>query len=325
MKLVRSRETFLDASQTLQHRSVGLTIGSFDAFHRGHQHLFGRLHSGLAALSTGDAAPYAVLMTFSPHPRQVLQGAKRSELEHHPDLLPVTSFRERILIAEQMGFDAFFCVRFSRAFSRMQPERFLDEFIFSPFRPRLIVIGDDWGFGRDRAGSISLLQSEAARHGASVDVVPAQCLHGERVRTSDVRAAIREGRLADVEESMGRPYAVLGRVRHGDHRGRLLGFPTANVHLTPRVLPPFGVYAVRATVRGEVLPGVANLGRRPTFRGLSPRLEVHLLRGGGDVYGQLLSVEFVEFLRPERKFSGPAELSAAIAHDCEAARHRLGL
>lgn len=323
MKLVRSPGAAFQACTSGSPRVVGVTIGSFDALHRGHQVLFCRLRERLAALATAEVPALPVLMTFLPHPRQVLRGVKRSDLRAHPELLPVLPLRERIAAATHCGFEAIFAVRFSKRFSELSPTEFLSAFVFEPLNPRVIVIGDDWSFGKNRSGGVAELRAEAERRGASVEIVPAQCADGERIRTSAIRSAVTEGNLAAVAHWLGRPYEIIGRVRHGDHRGTQLGFPTANVHLTPRALPPFGVYAVRVRIEGRVFPGVANLGIRPTFQGSAPRCEVHIFDFGEDLYGKLLDVEFVEFVRPERRFSGVEELRAAIARDCETVRRRL--
>ncbi len=178
------------------------------------------------------------------------------------------------------------------------------------------------GFGKDRQGGQRLLEEFGQRFGAKIVFVPARQIEGQKIGTSQIKLALESGDLSKVRSMLGRAFEISGSVRHGDHRGRKIGFPTANVHLTPRTLPPFGVYAVWASCEGKRYPGVANLGLRPTISpgAFVPRFEVHLLDGANhELYGKRLQVEFVTFIREERRFEGLEQLRVAIAADCQQA------
>jgi riboflavin kinase/FMN adenylyltransferase len=212
-------------------------------------------------------------------------------------------------------------LRFDRTFSRQSPDEFIHNLLVNGLGVKYLVVGDDFRFGRDRAGDFAMLQAAGRQHGFEVVHMHTFVLDGERVSSTRVRAALAEGDLNGAEKLLGRVYRMSGRVAHGDKKGRDIGFPTANIHLHRMATPLRGVFAVELFgVSGEPLPGVANLGTRPTVDGQRTLLEVHLFDFEGDIYGAQVHVEFLHKLRDERRFASFDELKAQIVLDAEEAR-----
>ncbi|HKS68825.1 MAG TPA: bifunctional riboflavin kinase/FAD synthetase [Ktedonobacterales bacterium] len=288
-----------------------LTIGFFDGVHLGHQRLIER--AGVLAAERGVAA---VAVTFWPHPSAILR----------PDAAPplLTTLAEKLRLLGELGrLAATVVLPFDEALSRQSPEVFLDT-IAAFCRPVALVEGPDFAMGHKRAGDLAFLRAAGERRGFAVETHEER-VDGERVSSTRIRTLLRAGEAEAATRLLGRPYSLVGEVVEGDRRGRLLGFPTANLRLDARtLLPANGVYAVRVRLPGEARaahPAVCNIGVRPTFGG-EPRLivEVHLLDAAMDLYGLTLAVEVVARLRDERRFAGVDELKAQIGADAERAR-----
>ena len=303
-----------------------VAVGNFDGVHFGHQAVIGEA----VRRARAERAPASVL-TFEPHPRRFFQpGAP-------PFLL--TRFRTKARIIAGLGIDHLFVLRFDAVRARQTAEDFIDQVLIGGLHARHVVIGYDFVFGRGRAGNAGLLSTRLGAHGIGVTAVPPVMSLTDPVSVSStsVRNALSAGDPRAAATLLGRPFEIEARVMRGDARGRTIGFPTANLWLGDCLRPALGVYAVRVAVAepraraGRTLTetagwldGVANLGLRPTFGGLTePRLEVHLFDYGGDLYGRRLRVALIEFLRPERKFDGIDALKMQIARDAEAARNVL--
>jgi riboflavin kinase/FMN adenylyltransferase len=300
-----------------------IAIGNFDGVHRGHQAVIGE-----AVRRAKNAGRPGAVLTFEPHPRRFFK----------PDTPPflLTRLRTKARVLEDLGVDNLFVLRFNAALAAFGAEDFIDRVLVDGLRASQIVVGYDFVFGRGRRGNPDLLRERLAGHGiAAMVMAPVAAPHAEPDGDSEgliysstgVRDALKAGDPRGAARLLGRPFEIEGRVRRGDARGRLLGFPTANVWLGDYLRPALGVYAVRARVDDGAehppLSGVANLGLRPTFGGSEPRLEVHLFDFAGDLYGRRLLVELVDFLRPERKFDGIEALKAQIATDAAAAKMAL--
>jgi len=292
---------------------AALTIGVFDGVHRGHQRLLARAHE--LAASQGLRA---VAVTFWPHPAAVLR----------PDAAPslLTTLDERLAILRELDLlDAAVVIPFTPELAALPPDAFLDR-VAAFCEPRVLVEGTDFALGHNRAGDVAFLTAAGAERGFTVETHVVE-EGGERISSSRIRALVRSGDVVGAATLLGRPYALAGDVAKGDQRGRLLGFPTANLRVDPRkALPANGVYAVRARLPGEATaahPAVCNIGVRPTFGG-EPRLlvEVHLLGmpAGLDLYDLPLAIELAARLREERRFNGVDELKAQIARDADQAR-----
>jgi riboflavin kinase / FMN adenylyltransferase len=282
---------------------TALCLGNFDGVHRGHRGLF------LEAKKFGSVA----VLTFQPHPGQVLM----------PMLAPkliATPSRKLELLAEahvQMA-----CVQpFSLEYAKTSPVEF-EATLFEILKVRAVVVGHDFTYGAKRAGTLLSLEKAAATAGACLSVVSAVTVDGVVVSSSKIREFILEGRIEAAAQLLGRSFDLDGVVVKGAGRGRTIGFPTANIDTSNELKPAPGVYAVRVRNLASHLwhPGAANIGVKPTFGGGEVTIEAHLFEFQGDLYGQQLRVEFLQRLRPEKRFSSGAELAAQIARDVEAAK-----
>ena len=284
--------------------SLHLALGVFDGVHLGHQAVIGAAVEGARA-SGGQAG----VLTFEPHPIRVLAPDKAPRR-----ILASLEHKERLL--EERGVDVLLVLNFTEELARQPAEDFARE-LFSIPNLRQVSVGDDWKFGRNRAGTVELLETLAAKGQVTVTALAPVMLEGERVSSTRLRQAIRDGSLGAAAAMLGRPYTVLGEVKEGEQLGRTLGFPTANIAVGGEQLPPDGVYAVAARLPGEseALPGVANLGVRPTVDGERRLLEVHLFDFEADLYGAHVEVQFGVRLRGEAKFAGLEELKAQIGRD----------
>ncbi len=290
--------------------STVLTIGNFDGVHLGHRALLARL----CAAAEAEGLPPTVL-TFEPHPREFFAPATA------PTRL--STLREKLeLIADDGIAQAWVC-HFNAAFAALTAEAFIERVLVDTLRIRHLIIGDDFRFGARRAGDFALLQSAGASFGFRVEAMQSITLDGERVSSSAVREALAGGRIEHAACLLGRPYSIDGRVVHGAKLGRQLGFATANIRIKHDRPPLLGVFAVEVRgIDGRTLPGVANLGFRPSANAtVRPLLEVHLLDFSGDIYGAHLNVRFLHKLRDEMKFPGVDALRAQIAADVDTARN----
>lgn len=294
-------------------RGAAVAIGNFDGVHLGHRAVV-EAARGLAVTVAGRLG----VVTFEPHPRELLTPASAP--------LRLTPFRAKAELLAGLGVELLVVLPFDRALARLSPEAFVAEVLVERIGARAVATGSDFRFGHGRAGDAAALARLAGGLGLAVATVPPVEVAGERCASTAIRDHLAAGRVDRAARLLGRPHAVAGVVRPGDRRGRTLGFPTANLEPLPaRVqLPAPGVYAVRARISGDPAgtwhPGVANLGRRPTFDGRGLLLEVHLLDGEHALYGRRLEVRFLERLREERRFAGPDELARQIVRDCAAAR-----
>ncbi|MBK1832820.1 bifunctional riboflavin kinase/FAD synthetase [Roseibacillus ishigakijimensis] len=291
---------------------LALALGVFDGIHLGHQEVMAR-----AKTQAGAAGGLAGVVTFEPHPVQVLAPERAPRR-----LLASLAHKERLLA--ELGLDLMVVVAFDEEFAAREAEDFLAQLAQAP-RLRALAMGQDWRFGKERRGNVALLEKFGQEQGVAIEAVPAVMKAGERISSTRIRQALRDGNLAAAEEMLGRQYSILGTVSQGRQLGRTLGFPTANVVPQGEQLPPDGVWVVQTRTDGEAWRGgVANLGHRPTLEAEEERvLEVHLLDWQGDLYDQELEVRFLRQLRPEQKFTGLDALQKQIARDVAKARDYL--
>lgn len=285
------------------HGPVVLAIGFFDGVHVGHQHVITQ-----ALQRARERHATFVLMTFDPHPLRVL----RPEIA--PKLLCSTEHQKRLLAS--YGVTHVLLCKFDREFAEIGAETFVAR-LKSACSVDSIFVGETWKFGKGRRGDVALIRSL----GVDAIGVPPVTHEGKIVSSTLVRQSVERGDLLNAKALLGRDYTVLGRVIQDRQLARQLGFPTANLDVQNEQLPPAGVYAVDALLNDTWLPGVANLGRRPTVADEGVlSLEVHLFDFERDIYGQLLEVRFMQHLRDEKKFNGLEELKAQIAIDVALAR-----
>lgn len=303
----------LALQQVLRSSTVGVTIGNFDGIHLGHQELFATLFNSLA----GSKKPFRVLMSFIPHPRRALSSIPAAELKQDPRFFRLSTPRRKLQLAERLGFDAVFYLRFNSEIQGYSPQQFVEEVLHKALCASLVVVGDDWRFGKGRQGTSETLCEIAKGFSMETKIVDEVGIDGARVSSSRVRAALQEGHLQELTHLLGRRFGIFEKVVHGEKRGRTLGYPTANLNVRQQVLPPDGVYAGVARVGGAVYRAAISLGVRPMFHTSGERLlEVHLLDfPWRELYGQLLEVEFVEMVRKQSCFSDVEELRKQMADD----------
>jgi riboflavin kinase / FMN adenylyltransferase len=303
MELIRGLHNLRPA-----HRGGVATIGNFDGVHIGHR----RILDQLIAEARQRRVPATVIL-FEPQPAEFFA----------PDNAPprLMTLRDKLRALRQAGVDQVLCCRFDQRFRSQSAAEFVDALLVKGLGICYLVVGDDFRFGADRCGDFSYLVSAGQRYGFAVSDTPTCEVASERVSSTRIRATLQRGELDLAAALLGHPYAISGRVRHGDKRGRQLGVPTANLAMRRVQSPVAGVYAVRVNGAGLAgAPGVANVGTRPTVNGIDNRLEVHLLAFSGDLYGQHLEVAFLHFLRPEKKYDGLEALTTAIHADIKNAK-----
>ncbi|MGL5680155.1 MAG: bifunctional riboflavin kinase/FAD synthetase [Plesiomonas shigelloides] len=292
-----------------QHHGCVLTIGNFDGVHLGHQAVLAQVKAHAVALGLPLTA-----MVFEPQPQELFT----------PELAParLMRLRDKYVHLARAGVDRLLCVSFNHHFAAMSAERFIEELLVEKLGVKFLGVGDDFRFGAGRHGDYALLQQAGAKHGFAVVNNHSYCVDALRVSSTAIRQALYQDDLAQAESLLGRPYSISGRVAHGNKLGRTIGFPTANIPLKRRVAPVNGVYAVEVLGIGDTpLPGVANIGTRPTVDGVRQQLEVHLFDINVNLYGRQLEVVLREKIRPEMRFSSFEALTAQIAQDARTARH----
>jgi riboflavin kinase / FMN adenylyltransferase len=287
-----------------------LAIGVFDGVHRGHQAVISTSaeHAHLA-----NGTP--VVVTFNPHPMKVLRPMEAPHL--------LTATQHKIKLIRALGVQHLLVIKFDTTFAATTPEDFVQKLVRHSKPLREICVGHEWSFGKGRRGNLALLRKLGAQFDFDVVGIPAVTLgNGELVSSTAIRHAIEAGDLAKAAEMLGREYTILGTVVRGDHLGKKIGFPTANLSAHSEQFPPNGVYFAQATLNGVIYPGVVNLGHRPTVSsGKSERvLEIHLLDFDNEIYGKDLEVRFVRYLRPEQKFENLDALARQIEFDVQQAR-----
>lgn len=294
-------------------RATVVAVGTFDGVHRGHRDVLDRLAARAAALGLRS-----VLVTFEPHPLEVVNPAAA------PQLLTVGEEKREVLA--ESGIDYLAVLPFTPTLARYAAEEFVTRVLRQRFSMQHLLMGYDHGFGRNREGDVELLQALGARDGFRVEVIPPVSVgDGRPISSTSIRRAIAGGDLERAAFALGRPYSLGGRVVPGAARGRGLGFPTINVAPPdPRkLLPPQGVYAVRVQTPGGAHGGMLNLGPRPTFGEQAVSIEAHLFDTSGDWYGAWVRVDFISRLRDTQKFATPAALVEQLRRDEDDARRVL--
>lgn len=284
-----------------------IALGNFDGVHLGHQALLQE-----AVLLSHELSGASIALVFDPHPSKVLG---------YPVSF-ITSEEEKASLIAATGMHTLFRMPFDLRLATMQPAQFISDVLLGLLGARTVIVGFNYSFGRGGAGTPEFLTEMLAPHGVPVRVVRPVICAGEAVSSTRVRQYIRQGELRLVSQLLGRNYSLTGMVCRGDQRGRLIGYPTANLVLAPeRVLPPLGVYAVDVPGIGI---GMANLGYRPSFPQITPGLEVHIFDFHGNLYGQNIEVRFLGYLRGERHFSGLPDLQSQLAADRDSILQMIG-
>lgn len=304
----------MQVHRDLQHlpdfRNAVITIGTFDGVHSGHQYILQQLHEAAEACN-GET----VIITFDPHPREVLA-------PHDRNVRLLTTLDEKIRLLEQRGIHHVVVVPFTKAFSELSAQAYVEDFLIRTFRPHTIIIGYDHRFGHNREGGLELLEAEQQKFGFQLLEIPQQVVHNLTVSSTKIRQSLQNGAIQLANELLGYPYFLHGTVVHGDKMGRQLGFPTANIRLNDerKLIPAQGVYAVTVETGGRKLKGALNIGTRPTFNGTELRIEVYILDFNEDIYGADIKVSFLDYIRSDKKFDSVDALVSQMKNDVEKAR-----
>jgi len=291
-------------------RGASLAIGNFDGVHKGHQALIARAQHEAKHLAVRMGA-----VVFEPHPREFFQPAR--------PLFTLTPLPQKLRLLEKYGVDITFVLPFAHELAQMSAEEFVERVLVAGLGVAHVVIGYDFLFGRSRAGNAQQMAELGKVFGFGVSVVPPIGSGGEVFSSSAVRAELAQGDVEGAAQMLGHRWKVEGVVQGGARRGTGLGYPTANIALGKGAALAHGIYAVHVSVGGERYQAAAYLGTRPTFDDGSPVLEVFLFAFDGDLYGRVIEVEFVEFLRGDRKFDNLDALKAQMDIDCARAREVL--
>ena len=284
-----------------------VAIGNFDGLHRGHRAAIDRAIGRARA----DGRP-AMALTFEPHPRRFfLPDAPTFRLTPEP---------VKLRLLAETGLDGAVVMNFNAALAGRTAEEFIAGTLVDWLKIGGVVVGDNFHFGKGRAGSPAMLREEGAKRGFKVDILDRVTWRGKPVSSGAVRAALAEGDIGEANDLLGRHWFIEGEVIRGAARGRALGFPTANIALDPDNALRHGIYAVRAVVDGRRHDAVASFGRRPQFDHGAPLLEVMLFDFSGDLYGKTLAIEFVGFIRPEQKFASVEALKMRMDTDATEAQ-----
>lgn len=284
-----------------------VTTGTFDGVHIGHRKIIARLIEKAKEIN-GES----VLLTFWPHPKLVLSPQAQTRVTRI-----LTTIEEKTELLEELGLDHLVILPFTREFSELSCEKYIEDVLISGFGTRAMVIGYDHRFGKNREGGIDYLIQHSERFKIQIEEINRQEIENITISSTKIRKALEEGEIQTANELLGRHYDFCGTVVKGRQLGRQIGFPTANVQTQNefKLIPKNGVYAVYAWVRGKKYGGVMNIGVRPTVEGKGITQEVYIFDFSDDIYGETVKVEIVHFIREEQKFNGLEELIAQIKRD----------
>ena len=296
---------FRDLENLPAFNNAVITIGTFDGVHLGHQKLISRINE-LAAQYDGES----IIVTFHPHPRLVI-------FPEDTTLKLLNTTEEKVELLSHYRVDNVVVVPFSRDFSEQNAEAYISDFLVKSFHPSYIVIGYDHRFGKDRVGDFSLLDRCKKEYGYELEAISKEMLDDIAISSSKIRHYLQEGNVALANDLLGHRYTLSGIVVKGLQNGRKLGFPTANIQVSDsnKLIPGTGIYAVRVHYNKLIYNGMLSIGYNPTFDGKVQTIEVNILDFDKDVYGETLTLEFIDFIRHEKKFETMEELIAAIEND----------
>lgn len=287
-----------------------VTSGTFDGVHLGHQKILQRIRE-IAKSINGET----ILLTFWPHPRLVLYPK-----EHNLRLL--STFEEKAKLLRQFGIDHLISIPFTKEFSQLSSQEFIQSILVDKIKTKKLVIGYDHRFGKNREGSFEYLQQHSGKFGFDLEEISRQDVDEIGVSSTKIRNALESGDIITANNFLGRPYELNGLVIKGQQIGRSIGFPTANVHIpnSYKLIPKDGVYAVEASVNGSLYKAMLNIGNRPTVDGSSKSVETHLFDFQGDLYDKQITIYLRDYLREEQKFENLEALKSQLKIDQQRAK-----
>ncbi len=299
---------FRDLNNLPVFKNSVITIGTFDGVHKGHQKLIERINF-LAQQNEGES----IIITFHPHPRLVINPQDKS-------LRLLNTIEEKVSLLEKYGVDNLVIVPFSRDFSEQTAEDYISNFLVKNFRPKNIVIGYDHKFGKNRSGDYHLLEQMKGQYGYTMEEISKETLDDIGISSTKIRNALQSNEVALANDLLGHNYTLTGTVVRGLQNGRKLGYPTANLQVNDehKLIPKTGIYAVNVTdasAPGETYKGMLSIGYNPTFDGKEQTIEVNILDYNKDIYGNTLTLEFIAFIRNEKKFDSLEALIEEIKND----------
>ncbi|MBE9602628.1 bifunctional riboflavin kinase/FAD synthetase [Pedobacter sp. MC2016-24] len=284
-----------------------VTIGTFDGVHYGHQKIINRLCE--LARSTGGES---VILTFFPHPRLIID-------PENQDLKMINTIHEKAKILEGLGVDHLIITPFTRDFSNLSPEAYIKNILVDTIGVKSLIVGYDHRFGKDREGGMRELEAAAQTFDYQIEQIPEQDINDVAVSSTKIRNALLQGEVALAAEYLGYHFSLHGRVIKGDKIGRTIGFPTANIFVeeTYKLIPSDGIYAVTVAMADQTFKGMAYIGQRPTINGMTRNIEVNIFDFNAEIYGQDITMYFLEFLRHDVKFTGLEALKLQLQKDKE--------
>jgi riboflavin kinase / FMN adenylyltransferase len=286
------------------------TIGNFDGVHMGHRQIFRQLRQ-----STAEIDGVSVVITFTPHPLKVVPSGKKLRL--------INTYEEKETLIGASGVDYLLIIPFTQEFAALTALEFVRDILVRTIGIKKLIIGYDYAFGRNREGNIGFLRQLGKEYGFAVEVLEPIWDGKTLFSSTNIRKMVEEGNVKDVVRMLGRQFSIGGKVIHGHNRGKLLGFPTANLQTDSELIPKCGVYAVKVKIDGKIYDGACNIGPNPTFGDEAISIEAFIFDFGGDLYGRSMRLFFIERVRDERKFPDASALQKAIESDVAKCREVL--
>ena len=292
-------------SEFIKLENAVVTIGTFDGVHFGHQKIIKRLCE-LAKATGGES----VILTFFPHPRLIID-------PENQQLKMINTIEEKAKILAALGVDHLIITPFTRDFSNLTPAAYIKDILIDTIGVKNLIVGYDHRFGKDREGSMSDLQEFASIYGFAIEEIPEHDINDVAVSSTKIRTGLLDGDVALAATYLGYNFSIHGRVIKGDKIGRTIGFPTANIFVeeTYKLIPSDGIYAVTVELNGSVYKGMAYIGQRPTINGMTRNIEVNIFDFNQEIYGQLITMTFLKFLRHDVKFTGLDALKEQLHSD----------
>ena len=299
-----------DLSRAYNFDNLSIALGNFDGIHIGHRKII-QATVNMAKQSHGCAA----LFTFYPHPLKVLKESKEPFI--------IQTFKKKMQIVRQMGIDMVVCAKFSKNFANMHPEVFVKDILIDSLKIKNVCVGYDYTFGKYGKGTVNSLREYAKKYDFNVHIIPPVKIDGIIVSSSRIREFLRAGQIKAANLFLGRNYTITGVVKRGDERGRVLGFPTANIYPHNEILLKNGVYAAYVYINDKKYKSAVNIGSNPTFSGVNVHIEAFIFDFNKDIYGEKITIEFVDFLREEVKFKKISDLTDRIKLDIKESKKLL--